>query len=77
MTTNTSWIRRISAGAILVAAPALIALGTASTSHADAGAPPVRTSPSYSPAPRASLPSSHGSFSWHQRHAAEQQAKYR
>jgi hypothetical protein len=76
MTTNTTpWTRRVTAGLFLVAAPALIALGTASTSHADAGTPPVRTSPSYSPAPRASLPGN--ASSWHQWHQAEQLAKYR
>src|ERR1700758_3922515 len=56
MTTNNStWIRRVAAGAVLVAAPALIALGTASASHAEAGAPPARTSPSYAPTPSGSL----------------------
>jgi hypothetical protein len=77
MTTNNStWIRRVAAGAVLVAAPALIALGTASASHAEAGAPPARTSPSYAPTPSGSLNDWHQS-SWHQRHAAEQQSKYR
>jgi len=75
MTTNTTWIRRVTAGAVLVAAPALIALGAAPASHADAGAPPVRTSPSYSPTPRGPLPGNN--WSWHQWHQAQQQAKYR
>jgi hypothetical protein len=77
---TTTWIRRVAAGAVLVAAPALIALGTASASHADTGSPSIRTSPSYAPAPgplngQNDLSSHQGS--WHQRHAAEQQAKYR
>jgi hypothetical protein len=78
MRANTTWIRRVAVGAVLVAAPALIALGTASASHADAGNSQVRTSPSYSPTPSGSLNDVpwHKS-SWHQLHAAEQQAKYR
>jgi hypothetical protein len=77
MTTNNStWIRRVAAGAVLVAAPALIALGTASASHADTGSPSIRTSPSYAPTPSGSLNDWH-QWSWHQRHAGEQQAKYR
>jgi hypothetical protein len=47
-TTTTSWIRRVAAGAVLAAAPALIALGTATASHA---AETNSTSPSYSPTP--------------------------
>ena len=79
MTANTTtWIRRVATGAVLLAAPALIALGTASATHADTGASATRTSPSYAPTPRGSLndvPWHHSS--WHQQHAAEQQAKYR
>lgn len=33
---TTSWTRRLAAAAVLAAAPALIALGTATASHADA-----------------------------------------
>ena len=79
MTANTTtWIRRVAAGAVMAAAPALIALGTASASHADAGAgaPSIRTSPSFSPTPKGSLHDWHQG-SWHMRHAAEQQGKYR
>jgi hypothetical protein len=77
MTANTTtWIRRVTAGAFLVAAPALIALGTASASHADAGTSETRHSAFYAPAQKGSL---HDWYqgSWSQRHAAEQQAKYR
>ena len=48
------WIRRVGAGVVLVAAPALIALGTATASHADANASDAngtssRMSPKYGP----------------------------
>jgi hypothetical protein len=38
-TVRTNLIRRIAAGAVLAAAPALIALGTATASHADSVVP--------------------------------------
>jgi hypothetical protein len=79
MATNTTWIRRAVAGGVLAAAPALIALGTATASHAESSS----TAPSYAPAPVGpanaqypwhSLPWEQSSF--HHRHAAEQQSKY-
>jgi hypothetical protein len=54
MTANTTWIRRVAAGAVLVAASALIALGTATASYADTNAnanATHRISPSYAPTP--------------------------
>ena len=69
-----TWIRRVTAGAVLAAAPALIALGTATTSQAQTSStsafdysPPVQ--------PTQNLPWSQSSF--HQRHAAQVQSKYR
>ena len=70
---TTTWIRRVAAGAVLAAAPALIALGTATASHAD----DVRTSPSYAPTPSTLDQYPWEQSSWHQRHAAEQQSWYR
>ena len=52
-TTTTSWIRRVAAGAVLAAVPALIALGTATASHA---AETNSTSPSSSPTPVQTAP---------------------
>ena len=85
MTRNTTtWARRLAAGAVLAAAPALIALGTATASHATAGSSSGSTSPSYAPTPTG--PSS-GQYPWnnvpwdqssfHHRHAAERQSWYR
>jgi hypothetical protein len=77
--TTTTWIRRVAAGAVLAAAPALIALGTATASNAQSGS----TTPSYSPAP---MGPANGQYPWHNqpwnqssfhhRHAAEQQSWY-
>ena len=71
--TNT-WIRRVTAGAVLAAAPALIALGTAAASQAQSSStsgfdysPPVQTTQN--------MPWSQSSF--HQRHAAQVQSWYR
>ena len=76
--TNT-WIRRVTAGAVLAAAPALIALGTATASYAQSSS---TSTFDYSPAPvqttqypYQNLPWNQSSF--HQRHAAEIQAWYR
>jgi hypothetical protein len=79
MTTITStWIRRVSAGAVLAAAPALIALGTATASYADSNS----TSPSFAPTPAPTT----GQYPWqnqswnmssfHHRHAAHEQSQY-
>jgi len=57
-TTTTSWIRRVAAGAVLAAAPALIALGTATASHA---AETNSTFPSHSPTPVQTAPPEDGS----------------
>jgi hypothetical protein len=70
-TTKATWIRRVSFGAVLAAAPALIALGTAASSHADAtgpnfNAPHQTTTTQY--------PGADGS--WHQRHQADIQSWY-
>jgi hypothetical protein len=79
-----TWIRRVTAGAVLAAAPALIALGTATASYAESSSSSNSTSPSYAPAPAATqtgqypyqnLPWNQSSF--HQRHAAEVQSWYR
>ena len=48
-TARTTLIRRIAAGAVLAAAPALIALGTATAGHADTAA--------HNPGPSVSAPS--------------------
>jgi hypothetical protein len=58
--TNT-WIRRVTAGAVLAAASALIALDTATASYAESSSSSNSTS----------------STSFHQRHAAEVQSWYR
>ncbi|MBV8965261.1 MAG: hypothetical protein JO191_03700 [Mycobacteriaceae bacterium] len=84
MTTNTTtWIRRISAGVVLAAAPALIALGAAPMSTAQTGSSSNATTPSYTPMPTGPL---NGQYPWHNqpwynssfhhRHAAEQQSQY-
>ncbi len=74
MTANTTtWIRRISAGAVLAAAPALIALGTATASHAESSS----VSPSFSPTPHpVQYPYGQAGQSWHERHAGEMQSWY-
>jgi hypothetical protein len=81
-TTKNTWIRRVAAGALLAAAPALLALGTAGVSNAKADP----ANPGYSYSPPAEAPSTsgypwHGNLPWdessfHHRHAAEQQAMY-
>jgi hypothetical protein len=77
--TNTkTWIRRVAAGAVLAAAPALIAVGTAAASNA---APTGdSTSPSFSPTPvQTEYPYWSGPWydsSFHHRHAAEVQSQY-
>jgi hypothetical protein len=69
MTANTTtWIRRVAAGAVLAAAPALIALGTATASYADS------TSPSYSPTP--SPQTSWTQSNWHHWHQSQVQSWY-
>lgn len=79
MTTYTcTWIRRLTAGAVLAAAPALIALGTATASYAQSSSTsgfncsptPVQTT-QY---PYQNLPWNQSSF--HQRHAAQVQSMY-
>jgi hypothetical protein len=80
MTASTStWIRRVTAGAVLAAAPALIAVGTATASQAQSSSDSTFN---YSPAPvpttqypYQNMPWSQSSF--HQRHAAEVQSWYR
>jgi hypothetical protein len=69
-----TWIRRVTAGAVLAAAPALIALGTATASQAQTSS---TSGFDYSPSvqPTQNLPWSQSSF--HQRHAAQVQSKYR
>lgn len=50
---KTNWIRRLAAGAVLAAAPAMIAMGTATHSHADAmidNPGPTMSSPAPHPA---------------------------
>jgi hypothetical protein len=89
MNTNTNtWIRRVAAGAVLAAAPALIALGTAAASHAESGnstSSTSSTSPGYKYSPTQTGPPN-GQYPWHNttwdqssfhhRHAAEQQSWY-
>ena len=74
MTANTTWIRRVAAGAVLAAAPALIALGTAATSQAEVSS----TSPSNPPThtETSQYPYAPWYQSFHQRHAAEVQSWY-
>lgn len=53
---TATWIRRATAGVVLAAAPALIALGTATASHADPNTSAndngnSRMSPKYAPTP--------------------------
>jgi hypothetical protein len=75
MTINTrsTWIRRVAAGAVLAAAPALIALGTAAASQAES------SSSSFAPTPSQTTEYPNASLyqSFHQRHAAEVQSWYR
>lgn len=76
---TTTWIRRVTAGAVLAAAPALIALGTAtagqaqssSTSGFDYSPPPATKTGQY---PWNNQPWSMSSF--HQRHSAQLQSWY-
>jgi len=80
-TITTTWVRRATAGAVLAAAPALIALGTATASQAQTGS---TSGFDYSPAPAATQT---GQYPWnnqswnqssfHQRHAAQVQSMYR
>jgi hypothetical protein len=87
-TTTNTWIRRVAAGAVLAAAPALIALGTATASHAESGTSTgstSSTSPGYKYSPTQTGPLN-GQYPWHNttwdqgsfhhRHAAEQQSRY-
>ncbi len=84
MTANTpTWFRRVAAGAVLAAAPALIALGTATASHAQSGSSSHSTPPSYAPT---AMGPSNGLYphsqpwaqsSYHDRHAAQVQSWYR
>ena len=75
--TGATW-RGLAAGAVLAAAPALIALGTATASQAQTSS----TSPSFSPAPTQTAPQYPYSnapwydSSFHHRHAAEVQSYY-
>jgi hypothetical protein len=70
-----TWIRRVSAGVVLAAAPALIALGTATASHAQTSS---TSGFNYSPAPAATQAGqSWNQSSFHQRHAASVQSMYR
>ncbi len=75
MTTNThsTWIRRLAAGAVLAAAPALIALGTAAASQAESSSSSFTPSPSHT----TEYPNESLYQSFHQRHAAEVQSWYR
>jgi hypothetical protein len=70
------WMRRVTAGVVLAAAPALIALGTAAAGHAAAVWPPptvpVQTTSSH---PVSNVPWFESSF--HERHAAQIQSFYR
>jgi len=59
---STRLIRRLAAGAVLAAAPALIALGTATTGHADTAV--------HNPGPSVSAPS-HPAFPNQSTHADE------
>lgn len=52
--TKTTWIRRLAAGAVLAAAPAIIAMGTATVGHADAEID--------NPGPAMSAPAQHQTF---------------
>ncbi|HEX9177139.1 MAG TPA: hypothetical protein VF874_14030 [Mycobacterium sp.] len=74
---TTTWIRRVAAGAVLVAAPAFIALDTAAASNAETSS----TSPSYDYSPTPSQTTQYPYAPWyqsfHQRHAAEVQSWYR
>jgi len=73
---TTTWVRRVAAGAVLAAAPALIALGTAGTSNAQSQS---GSTYNYSPTPQSvSVPYPYGPAgqSWHQRHAADIQSMY-
>lgn len=51
---KTTWIRRLAAGAALLAAPAIIAMGTATAGHADAMID--------NPGPAMSAPAQHQTF---------------
>jgi hypothetical protein len=84
------WIKRMAAGAVLAAAPALIALGTATAANAEAGSGTNNTtnnttsSSSYAPPQMGPL---NGQYPWnqgmpwnqssfHHRHAAQTQSYY-
>lgn len=70
-TTKTTWIRRVAAGAVLAAAPALIALGTATSSHADSTGPNFN-----SPIPGNSSQQDWSHSSWIHRHQDQVQSWY-
>jgi hypothetical protein len=75
----TTWIRRVTAGAVLAAAPALIALGTATASQAQSSS---TSTFDYSPAPVQTTQYPYQNMPWnqssfHQRHAADVQSWYR
>ena len=53
-TSSTTWVRRVMAGAVLAAAPALIALGPATAAHADTTVT--------SPGPSVHAPAHHPAF---------------
>jgi hypothetical protein len=82
MNNSKMWIRRAAAGAVLAAAPALIALGTAAASNAAPTGDTTSgsTSPSFSPTPaQTAYPYWTGPWydsSFHHRHAAEIQSNY-
>jgi hypothetical protein len=81
------WIKRVAAGAVLVAAPALIALGTATAANAESSSVTdnnTTSSPVYAPPQMGPL---NGVYPWnqgmpwnkssfHQRHAAQTQSYY-
>ena len=71
--TKATWIRRVAAGAVLAAAPALIALGTATSAQADSTGPNFNTPTHQSTTSQ--YPWSNGS--WHQSHQAQIQSWYK
>jgi len=73
--TKITWTRRIAAGAVLAAAPALIALGTAAASHAAGDTGYTTPSPNYSPTPSYNT-AQYPYDSWHHRHQAGIQSWY-
>jgi hypothetical protein len=75
---TTTWIRRVTAGAVLAAAPALIALGTATAGQAQTSS---TSTFDYTPAPVQTTQYPYQNLPWyqssfHQRHAAGVQSWY-